>query len=485
MKRPPLPTTIALTIALSASLPAITHANDLPSLGDSSSALVSLSDEYQLGRSWLRQLRASADIIDDPIMTEFLENLTYRLLPHANAPQTDLEFVAINQQELNAFAVPGGIIGVHFGLLLYTRDEDELSSVLAHELAHLSQRHFARRAEVSERNGPLALAAFLASILVAATVDAEAGIAGIMAAQGAAIQNQLAYSRDWEREADRIGITTMIKAGLDPHAMPDMFQQMLEAARYYRKPPEFLLTHPLTTQRIADAEDRSQPYPVRQRARSFNFGILRNNAFRAYRLKEDQQVLYFSDLLSRAAHQSYEQSIHRYTLAAIALDHGDPAEAMTHLQQISKEWQHEPAALSLKARVLAASGHTDDGLQQLKSALPWHPNSYVLHSTYAALLEASEHYETALSVMKQLNQQRPTNPAIWRRIAELAKKNKQTLLSYHANAEYLFLTGDSNRSAQQMDMAILQATRDGDFQRREALRERLVVMTEADKNRHR
>src|SRR5690554_3607997 len=195
-------------------------AQQLPSLGDSASGYVSLQQEHELGRLWLRQLRAHTNLIESPLAVQFLEQSIYRMVPHSDVQINDFEFVIIDQRELNAFAVPGGIIGINFGLFLHTNDEDELSAVLAHELAHLSQRHFSRQLEEADRQAPIAIATLLASILLIATSNPDAGFAGLIGSQAASIQRQLAYSREWEREADRLGIKILANADLDPTAMP-------------------------------------------------------------------------------------------------------------------------------------------------------------------------------------------------------------------------------------------------------------------------
>ncbi|MEN9464960.1 MAG: hypothetical protein RL217_1141, partial [Pseudomonadota bacterium] len=188
-------------------------AAQLPTLGNSASSYVSLQQEYDLGRLWLRQLRAQTNVSSDPVAIEFLENLIYRMVPNSEVQISNFEFVIVDSKDLNAFAVPGGIIGINYGLFLYTRDEDEMSGVLGHELAHLSQRHFARQIEQAEKQTPIALATLLASILLIATNNANLGMAGLIGSQAASIQQQLAYSREWEREADRLGIKTLANSG--------------------------------------------------------------------------------------------------------------------------------------------------------------------------------------------------------------------------------------------------------------------------------
>ena len=151
---------------------------ELPALGDSTSGLISLQQEQELGQLWLRQLRANQATIDDPMLITWFTDSIYQLVPFSELQVTDLQLVVVDSPQLNAFAVPGGIIGINFGLFLYTQDEDELASVLAHELVHLSQRHFARQVEAAQRRNPIALATLLASIILIATDNPDAGFAG-------------------------------------------------------------------------------------------------------------------------------------------------------------------------------------------------------------------------------------------------------------------------------------------------------------------
>ena len=257
-----------LIIALSLSLQPEAQTN-LPSLGDSTSGLISMQQEQTLGHLWLRQLRSYQPTLDNPELTTWLADIVYQLVPHANLQLTDLELVIVDSPILNAFAVPCGVVGINYGLFLYTDDEDELASVLAHELAHLSQRHFARQVEAAQKQNPIALATLLASIVLIATNNPDAGFAGLVSSQAASIQNQLAFSRDFEREADRMGMHILADSGMDPNAMADMFDNMLGANRYQSSALEFLMTHPLTPNRVADAGNRAEKYASKPRKAGF------------------------------------------------------------------------------------------------------------------------------------------------------------------------------------------------------------------------
>ena len=449
---------------------------DLPDLGDSASSYVSLQEEHDLGRVWLRQLRAQAKTVDDPLITEFLENLIFRLVPHSEVKQSDFEFVVVDRAELNAFAVPGGIIGINFGILLHTRDEDELSAVLAHELAHLSQRHFARQIEAAEKQEPIAIATLLASILLIATNNPDAGFAGLVTSQAASIQSRLAYSREWEQEADRIGMRTLSTAGLDPYAMPSMFQQMLQANRYSQRPPEFLLTHPVTESRVADAADRAQTYPRKPRLAGFEFRALQNEAMIRYQLSADKRVDYFTQQLQITARSSAEHAAALYSLARLALDNNDSKSSRAYLKKIISPWRDHSAVVALNARNLAAESKYTEAIEAIDNALPFDPQDYLLLSTKASLLRQSGQKNEAVAVLKHLSELRSTNPAVWRMLGEAAGDANMILLGHRANAEYLFYSGYHAKALRQMELALQLAKKNRDFQQEAALGQRLRVM---------
>ena len=195
-------------------------ADDLPSLGDSSSSIVSPEQEHQLGRAWLSILRGQVRQLEDPLLKDYVERSVYRLAETSQLNDRRLEFILLASPQLNAFAAPGGIIGINGGLFLHAQTEAEYASVLAHELAHLSQRHFARGLEAQKRMQIPLMAAMLAGVIAAAAGGGDLGMAALASTQAAAIQEQRRFSRQNEQEADRIGLINLSKAGFDPRAMP-------------------------------------------------------------------------------------------------------------------------------------------------------------------------------------------------------------------------------------------------------------------------
>ena len=197
---------LAFSLPLSMVGSASTEGLKLPNLGESSTSMFSSEFEYQLGRAWLRVFRSQAPTVNDPLLFDYLENLIYRLASHSQLEDRRIDLVIVDNASINAFAVPGGVIGVHNGLLIWAETEDELATVLAHEIAHLSQRHFSRGVEYQQKMQPLALAAMLASLVLMATTEGDVGMAALSASQAAAQDSALRYSRGNKQEADRIGM---------------------------------------------------------------------------------------------------------------------------------------------------------------------------------------------------------------------------------------------------------------------------------------
>ena len=468
--------TLCCLAALSSPFNTTLANTELPDLGDSASSYVSLQQEHALGRLWLRQLRSQTSTIELPLANQFLENLIFRLIPHSEVKLSDFEFVIIDRPELNAFAVPGGIIGINFGIMLYARDEDELSAVLAHELAHLSQRHFARQIENAEKQQPVAIAALLASILLIATNNADAGFAGLVTSQAASVQSQLAYSRDWEREADRIGMKALVGAGLDPNAMPSMFQAMLQANRFNKRPPEFLLTHPVTETRVADAAGRAENFPRKPRLVSFEFDILRNIAMMRYQLNAAEQAAYFNHQLTLEDKNSQRYAANQIALALIAAENNEAEKGLKILADVAAPYNDHVAFNTLKAELLSQQKQYAKAIEILDDGLIYQPQDFQLQSTKARILMAAQQFELATQTLKSLSEQRPSSPQVWRKLAEAAGKADQILLSHRANGEYLFATGFQAKALRQMELALKLAKKHQDFQQEAAITRRVRIM---------
>jgi len=442
----------------------------LPSLGDATSGLISLQEERALGQSWLRNLRSQAPTLDDPVLLEWFHDLIYQLVPDSDLQISDLHLVTVDSPQLNAFAVPGGIVGINYGLLLYADNEDQIASVLAHELAHLSQRHFARQVEAARKRDPVTLATLLASLILIATSNGEAGIAGIMTSQAAAVQDQLAYTREFEREADRLGMSTLVSSGFSPEAMPAMFQNMLDAARYRGEAPEFLQTHPLTATRVADAAGRASSFRNVSPSASFRFRILKLSAETRYQLG-DGAMTELQDRLENA--KGAEADALNYMIAVL---HHDKRQYSAAAEQLALADQSHLLVKVLKERINASAGETDSALSALASLRKLHPNSLPLESAYADLLSESGNYPEATRVLRKLTETYPDVPSFWEALSQNASKQGDLILASRALAEYYFTTGRNQEAAQQLRNAIRKAEQAKDLQRELALKERLKAV---------
>lgn len=236
---------------------------ELPDMGTSANTVLSQADEQKLGETFIRQLRRQLEVVDDAQINNYINALGHRLASYSNNPEQPFQFFVVKAPSINAFAVPGGFIGVHSGLILKTRSESELASVLAHEIAHVTQRHIARSIQASQRLSFPAMAALIVAGIIAGVAGApQVGQAAITAAMAANVQMQINFTRTHEKEADRIGMQTLANAGFDPRDMPNFFDRLQAAMRYYDGGiPDFLRTHPVTTERIAEAQDRAEKYP--------------------------------------------------------------------------------------------------------------------------------------------------------------------------------------------------------------------------------
>lgn len=427
-------------------------AEDLPKLGDAASAIISSDQEYRLGRAWLRQLRAQAPIIQDPMIHDYLYELVYRLASNSELQNPQLEMVVIQSPDINAFAVPGGVVGLNGGLMLNARSEDELAGVIAHELAHLSQRHFARALERSQNTSWAGLAALLASIAIAATAGGDAGVAALATTQAAAIESQLRFSRGNEQEADRVGMQTLARSGMNPGAMADFFEALQRSMRYYgTMPPEFLLTHPVTESRITDARIRAAQLPSRPNSNSLEFALM----------KARTQVLFAQDtnatiLDLKAQLKNSEQLLEpvEYGLACAYHKANQLDLALSSINRLLDSRPQRITYIATKAEILNQMGRYQEAAALLESGLKFSPDNFVLSTLYGSALIKNGKPEEAVKVLRYQLTQHGTYPLLWNLLAEAYGKDNDRLGVYEAKAEYYFLYGRTLSAIEQLQYAL-------------------------------
>ncbi|MDQ8037838.1 MAG: M48 family metalloprotease [Pedobacter sp.] len=427
--------------------------SDLPELGDDVSSVISPEQEYRLGRTWLRQLRGSTPAVSDPVVQDYLEHLCYRLAFHSPLQNPDLSLIVIPDKSINAFAVPGGVVGINVGLLLNAETEAETAGVLGHELGHLSQRHFARQLASQKQNQWMYLGTLLASIALAAAGSGDGAYALGMGAQAAMVDNQLSYSRQYEQEADRIGMQTLVDSGMDPHAMPVFFQRLQRQSRMVGNIPEFVLTHPLTESRIADTMARANQYTQKLPQDSLDYQLVRVRLAAIYLADSGRGIAFFQQQLRELSPNSDRARANRLGLTIALARDRQYDKAREALAPLLQENPLRVDYLAAAADIELADRQYDAAIKLLTPAVTLNPDSYPLLVYYARAQIAANHPEQVIERLEAAARERSDDPQIWRLLVDAYTASKNTLGIYRSRAEVYFLNGDDNRALEQLRMA--------------------------------
>ncbi|MFK8021954.1 MAG: M48 family metalloprotease [Pseudomonadales bacterium] len=435
------------------SAPTVQAANtsDLPDLGNAGASLFSKEKEYALGQAWLRSFRSQVRTVYDPILSQYLESLIYRLAEHSELDDRRLELVIVGNKNLNAFAVPGGVIGVHDGLLLHAKSEGELAAVLSHELAHLSQKHFARGVEKARRSSIPNMLALLGSMVIAATAGGDAGMAALSATQALSLQSRLNFSRQNELEADRLGMQTMARAGMDPNDVPAMFERMQRASRYYRIPPEFLLTHPVSETRISDSKNRARDYPSQIYTADNEYDLMRARVLASYAENAGQAIKRFkSDLKGDTANPTAA----RYGLVLAYTDANKLNSARAALKPLLLQEPRKIVYLLAQVDIEIRAGRIKEALSLLEQQLAINPSNHPLTMAYAnALLKEGRAKETEMVLLEHV-ELHPHDEHVWYLLAETHGLAGNIPGVHQARAEYFILNGVFDEAERQLIYAL-------------------------------
>ncbi|EAR60143.1 M48 family metalloprotease [Neptuniibacter caesariensis] len=438
-----------ITLLMGSSSSALKAESQLPDIGGTGYSVLTLQQEHNLGRAWVRMLRGSSRLYKDALVSQYVEDLTWSLVTHSQLLDKRLEILVLDNPTVNAFAAPGGIIGVHTGLLLTAQNEAQLASVLAHELAHLSQRHFAAQLEEDRRNRPLFIASILGSILLAAA-DPEAGVVGLHSSFGAATANKLAFSRQNEREADYIGMQTLTSAGYSPNAMGNMFLQLQKQARFSRVPPEFLLTHPVTQSRISDSQSRAAGYKGGTRKLdSIDFNIARARIQANY-AKDLKQLLAELDSIQKKRNSD----VVKYAISYAAMKDKQFELAETTLKTISKDFSKRLSVRLLKAEIAMAQMNYSSAVKTLSKLMQVYPGNHAVSFTYADALLKMEQPSKASQVYEDLVERNPNDSRAWYLLAESYGLEGNIVGVHEARIEYFLLTANVDRALRQIEFAL-------------------------------
>lgn len=451
---PALLLSVLFTLGLMASaLPASAQQDSrLPSIGGSGGGLIAGQRESDIGEQVMVSIRRSAPRITDPLVYDYLSAITYRLVPSAPLQDRDLTLALIDSPAINAFAVPGGIVGVNGGLFLNAATEQQFASVIAHELAHLSQRHFARRMEQQETSAPLTLAGMLAGIVLSAVTQSDIGIAAIAGSQALAVQNMLAYSRAHEQEADRVGLEILANAGMDPRGMPEMFEIMMRQNRMQgNRLPEYLSTHPLTQSRVADTRNRAEQYPDETIRDGQEYHLIRSRLQVHYAPSPEVAVETFEAFLAKPDVQRNDAI--RYGLAVAYLENRQYDKAEALLNELLTRSPGRITFLVTLAEVRLAQERPDQARVILEQALARNPGNYPITHTLAQAEIADGNGAAAAEHLKQLTRRLPGQEHLWLKLAEAEGMARNIVGVHRARAEYDVLMGDLESAQRQLRQA--------------------------------
>lgn len=456
-------------------LSASVRGNELPELGDVSQGALSPAQERRFGEAIMRQIRSSPAYLDDPEVADYLNSIGYRLAANSPDPGGHFEFFAVDDNTVNAFALPGGFIGVHTGLILTAQSESELASVLGHEIAHVTQRHIARMISAQQRSGLASMAALAVAIL-AARSNAQLSQAAIVAAQAGSIQSALNFSREHERESDRIGLQIVEKSGFDPHAMPVFLERLQRSSRLYEGgAPSYMRTHPLTFERVADVQNRTQSMPYRQVPDSTDYHLVRARLQAAQGTPREAAELF--EMRLRDKKYVSEPAMHYGRAVALmrANAYEQALEAVAELRRLAGE---HPMVKTLAADLRVRSGDVDQGLAMYESALAAHPHRRALVFGYARALLERDRPEQAVAFLSKQMERGPIEPRHYELQARGYDALGQKLMRHRAQAEAYLLKGSLAAAIEQLRLA--QSSGDGDFFQKSSVEARLKELVALD-----
>ena len=465
----------AITLALSLALfPATQQAVEinkieLPDMGDSSGTLITPAEEKEFGEAFFRSLHSQVSINQDAEIQEYIQSIGQKLVANSDAPGHPFHFFVVMENDINAFAGPGGYIGVNSGLILMTEAESELASVMAHEIAHVTQRHLFRAAEAAGRLTIPTAAATLAAILLG-TQSPALGQAAIMAIQAGSVQFQIDFTRENEAEADRVGMQTLAGSHFDPRSMPTFFERLQQSTRYYGQAiPEFLRTHPVTASRISDTRGRAETYPYKQYPDSLGYQLTKAKLRVLTTTETAEANKYFQSRLTQGTTE--QRTVASYGMGLIALKGQKYKEAEAIFQALTKTYPEQPQYAAALARTALDSRKYNTALDRYKKLVEQFPDNEAIKLEYISTLIKAGKAEQARKNLFSLNPNTQRLPVHWQLLAQVYSNLNQPAESHRYLAEYYYATGQTKDAILQIRLA--QKSKGLNFQLSSILSERL------------
>lgn len=424
---------------------------ELPDLGDSAGTLISPTEEKQLGEAFFRSLHSQVEINQDSEIQQYIQTIGEKLVSHSDTPSYPFHFFVVMENNINAFAGPGGYIGVNSGLILMTDAESELASVMAHEIAHVTQRHLYRSYEASSRLSIPMMAATLGAILLGSQSPA-AGQAAIMAIQAGSVQFQINFTREHEEEADRVGMQTLSSSTYDPRAMPTFFERLQQSTRYSgQNVPEFLRTHPVTASRISDSRGRADNYPYRQYPDSLAYQLIKTKLQVLLAGENDNLRAILQARLTQGLPE--QRTVAKYGLGLLALKMQNFVEAEAIFQALNKEYPEQAHYAAGLARTALESHNFKLALNRYQKLAAQFPDNDVIKLEYVGALLKWGDPKTAKAILLTVSPKTQQLPSYSEQLAKVYGDLNQPAESHRYLADYYFAMGETQQAILQIHLA--------------------------------
>ena len=444
---------------------------DLPNMG-SATAGITLEQERSLGDAWLRNVRGKAKLWNNDFALDYFNEQLSLIAQYTDTPIGPLSTLIIDSPYLNAFAVPGGVIGINSGLFLNAENEAEFSSVLAHEIGHLYQRHYSRIQNNNKTSSKVQLAAILAAIVIAQQ-SSQAAEATLVASVANTVNNSLAFSREMETEADRIGLGLLEKAGYSGEAMADLMETLMkDSSLYNRGALEYLQTHPLSQNRIADARHYSQNPPANAKTDSAEYEFIRTESMIHHATAEEQP-----SLVNKLTDSSKPDVMLKARLTAVAywyLDQGNIDQANALLQQAKAIDENFYFVRTLDIALQAKQGSLQSAVIASEQLRQDYPNRLAPQFQAVELYQAQGNRTKALELLNDITRLHPDNPEGWEKLLVVEKQDNDKWGELRANTEYLWLIGQEQKAMSYLQAALKEKQWTG--QQRSRISDRLEQM---------
>lgn len=427
------------------------RADNLPDLGSSERSVFSQAEEAKMGNQYMQYLRSSGNVVEDPIDQQYINNLGNELVSSSNQPSGHFYFFFMASPEINSFAGPDGYIAVYSGLMQATTNEEELASVMAHEIAHVTQGHIARKIAQASNQKYKTLAGMLAAIALG-TVSGQAAEAAIITTAAGSQQSMLNFSREMESEADRVGISTLAKAGFNPNSMVDFFQRLQQSERYYMKMPALLSDHPLTPERISDAENRAAQYSPRHHKTSQKYYLIKERLRIITSSNNHALISYYKKLLNDS------KSKHRFALQygyALALQNNQQfAQAQPIMDKLVNDYPDQLIFQIGAADIAIDAGNPTKAIKIMQPAHELYPDSYPAMVEYATALYKAKKYSEALNTLRLHHLNYPDDPIPYSLLSNVQAKAGKKAEAYQTRALYLTQYGAFKAALAQLQIAL-------------------------------